>query len=163
GAAGQPAGPLVDRSGRAQRRPKPLRRRLGAAGAGARVGRGEPRAHGADERSGPAAPGSTPPQFRLPPDLRKASLLMDDGAAPADEAQRLERRYAELKVVPVPLSREEVQGYYEDFCNGVLWPLLHYLIGQLPLEFRGFDLYEAINRRFADAVVAAYQPGDLIW
>ena len=33
-------------------------------------------------------------------------------------------------------------------------------IGQLPLEVEGYDLYEPINRRFADAVVAEYRPGD---
>jgi len=39
----------------------------------------------------------------------------------------------------------------------VLWPLFHYLIGQVPLEVQGLELYETVNRRFADAVVANYQ------
>ena len=45
----------------------------------------------------------------------------------------------------------------------MLWPLFHYLIGQLPLEVEGYELYEAINRRFAEAAVAAYRPGDMVW
>src|SRR5688572_20767330 len=52
--------------------------------------------------------------------------------APEEEAS-LEGRYAELAVVPVPLSAEEVERYYEQFCNGIIWPALHYLVGQLPL------------------------------
>jgi trehalose 6-phosphate synthase/phosphatase len=79
------------------------------------------------------------------------------------ERDSLAEQYEQHKVVAVDLSAEEVQRYYEDFCNGVLWPLFHYLIGQLPFEVEGFELYEAVNRRFADAVVARYQPGDLIW
>lgn len=84
-------------------------------------------------------------------------------ALSAEEELALTTRFAELCVVPVALSLDEVERYYEAFCNGVLWPLFHYLINLLPLEVHGFPLYEAINRRFAEAVVAAYQPGDRIW
>ena len=79
------------------------------------------------------------------------------------EQEKLAFQYSELRVVPVALSAEEVERYYEEFCNGVLWPLFHYLIGQLPPDVHGFELYETVNRRFADAVVAQYQPGDVIW
>ena len=79
------------------------------------------------------------------------------------ESANLARQYRELNVVPVELDADDVERYYERFCNGVLWPLFHYLIGQLPLEVEDFELYETINRRFADAVVAAYRPGDAIW
>jgi trehalose 6-phosphate synthase/phosphatase len=81
---------------------------------------------------------------------------------PQEEAT-LSARYAELSVVPVPLSEDEVERYYEQFCNGILWPALHYLISDLPLQIKGYDLYEAVNRRFADAVVAHYRSGDIIW
>jgi trehalose 6-phosphate synthase/phosphatase len=75
----------------------------------------------------------------------------------------LEARYAELGVVPVTLSKAEVERYYETTCNGVLWPLLHGFPAQLPLEVPDFTLYETVNQRFADAAVALWQPGDLIW
>jgi trehalose 6-phosphate synthase/phosphatase len=81
----------------------------------------------------------------------------------AAESAFLARTYRDRQVRAVDLTADEVDRYYERFCNGVLWPLFHYLIGQLPLDVEGFDLYEAINRRFADAVVAEHRPGDLIW
>jgi trehalose 6-phosphate synthase/phosphatase len=84
-------------------------------------------------------------------------------ALDAAEQSALDRQFEELRVVSVPLSHDEVERYYEEFCNGVLWPLFHYLIGQLPPDVHGFELYESINRRFADAVVAQYRPGDVIW
>ena len=80
-----------------------------------------------------------------------------------EERERLRKAYADHQVRAVDLTADEVERYYERFCNGVLWPLFHYLIGQLPLEVEGFDLYESVNRRFADAVVAEYRPGDRIW
>jgi trehalose 6-phosphate synthase/phosphatase len=86
----------------------------------------------------------------------------DDELSDEDRA-RLGARFDELRVVPVALSASEVERYYEGFCNGILWPLFHYLPGTLPLEFQGYDLYEAVNRRFADAVCERYQPGDVIW
>jgi trehalose 6-phosphate synthase/phosphatase len=79
------------------------------------------------------------------------------------DAALLAKEYEARHVRPVALTTDEVDRYYERFCNGVLWPLFHYLIGQLPLEVEGFDLYEAINRRFADAIVAEHRPGDMIW
>jgi trehalose 6-phosphate synthase/phosphatase len=75
----------------------------------------------------------------------------------------LASRFEELRVVPVALSADEVERYYEGFCNGILWPLFHYLLGTMPLEFGGFDLYESVNQRFADAVCERYRPGDVIW
>jgi trehalose 6-phosphate synthase len=50
------------------------------------------------------------------------------------------------------LSSEEEQGYYYGFANEGLWPLCH--IAHMRPLFRGGDFrhYEAVNRRFAEAV-----------
>jgi len=73
------------------------------------------------------------------------------------------RELAKLRTVPVLLTAEEVRSYYEDFSNGVLWPLFHYLLDHVPLDSVGWDAYMRVNARFADAVVANYAPGDTIW
>ena len=51
------------------------------------------------------------------------------------------------------LSKEEEQGYYYGFANEGLWPLCH--IAHVRPVFRSSDWeqYEAVNQRFADAVV----------
>jgi trehalose 6-phosphate synthase/phosphatase len=61
------------------------------------------------------------------------------------------------------LSQAEVTRFYESVSNGVIWPLFHYLIDQIPLHVEHWQVYEAVNARFADAVVAHYRPGDRIW
>jgi trehalose 6-phosphate synthase/phosphatase len=68
-----------------------------------------------------------------------------------------------MRLVPVPLSGDQVTRYYEGFSNGVLWPLFHYLIEQIPLQVSDWDAYVEANERFADVVAASYRPGDLIW
>lgn len=67
------------------------------------------------------------------------------------------------RLVPIHLSPSEVQRYYEGFSNSVLWPLLHSMPTRMPLECRDWEAYVAANERFADAVVAQWRPGDLVW
>jgi trehalose 6-phosphate synthase len=60
------------------------------------------------------------------------------------------------------LSPEEEKGYYYGFANEGLWPLCH--IAHTRPNFRAADFkhYEAVNRRFADAVVAEADSDDPI-
>jgi trehalose 6-phosphate synthase/phosphatase len=66
-------------------------------------------------------------------------------------------------VAPVALSDEEVEQYYEGYCNGALWPLFHSFPSQLPLETAGFARYREVNQRFAEETARHYRPGDLVW
>ncbi len=87
----------------------------------------------------------------------------DLGPLEADVRDRLLDQLRERGLVPVLLDSEEVKRFYEGFSNAVLWPIFHYQPYALPLEVRDFDAYEAVNERFADAVAAEWQPGDLVW
>jgi trehalose 6-phosphate synthase/phosphatase len=80
-----------------------------------------------------------------------------------DQRKTLQGRLAALNAIPIELSAAEVQRYYDGFSNGVLWPLLHYQLDKLPLTSEGWETYERVNRRFANAIVDEYRPGDLIW
>jgi trehalose 6-phosphate synthase/phosphatase len=75
----------------------------------------------------------------------------------------LDQQLAAMRLVAVPLSADQVTRYYEGFSNGVLWPLFHYLLEQVPLHVRDWEPYAEVNQRFADVVAQHYQPGDLIW
>jgi trehalose 6-phosphate synthase/phosphatase len=72
-------------------------------------------------------------------------------------------RLSRLRTVPLELTQQDTELYYEGFSNGVLWPLLHYQLDRLPLEPVGWETYQQVNRAFADQVVASYKPGDFIW
>jgi trehalose 6-phosphate synthase/phosphatase len=75
----------------------------------------------------------------------------------------LDRQLAGLRAVPVCLTEREVVFFYEQISNAVLWPICHDRIDRLPLHVEGWDVYEAVNAKFADAVAEHYQPGDVIW
>ena len=80
--------------------------------------------------------------------------------APGSE---IARQLEERRLAPVELTAEEVAVYYGRISNAVLWPLCHDRLDQLPLRVTGWDVYERVNARFADAVAAVHQPGDLVW
>jgi trehalose 6-phosphate synthase/phosphatase len=82
-----------------------------------------------------------------------------------DAAGRAEvdRQLAELRTVPLALDPREVSTFYEHIANGVLWPICHDRVDQLPLSIDGWDVYESANARYADAVAAHYRPGDVVW
>ena len=83
--------------------------------------------------------------------------LSDDGA------RQLAGDFAAQRIVPVHITKRELAVYYEHVSNGVLWPICHDRIDMLPLRVKGWDVYERINARFADAVAAAWRPGDVVW
>ena len=82
--------------------------------------------------------------------------------SPTSQAE-LEAKLAPMRLVAVPLPKDLVTRYYEGYSNGVLWPLFHYLLEQIPLQVSNWDSYVEANERFADVVAAHYQPGDLLW
>ena len=74
-----------------------------------------------------------------------------------------EFNHSDMHLVPVPLSAEDVELYYEGFSNSTLWPLYHDVI--VPPEFHRtwWDRYEEINRRFAEATAKTAAPGATVW
>lgn len=64
---------------------------------------------------------------------------------------------------PVPLPPAAFGDYYERIANGVLWPAFHDQLEHLPHVVDGWEQYEAVNERFADAVTSCYRAGDVIW
>ncbi len=70
---------------------------------------------------------------------------------------------AEHAACPVFLDEDEVTGFYDGFCNGTLWPLLHYFPSLVRLEERDWAAYVRVNERFRDAVLEILEPGDTVW
>ncbi|WP_027893955.1 alpha,alpha-trehalose-phosphate synthase (UDP-forming) [Calidithermus chliarophilus] len=73
---------------------------------------------------------------------------------PGEGRYRLER---------LPLRESELQDYYYGFSNRALWPMSHYFLNRVRYLGRYWKAYQRVNRRFAEAVLQAYRPGDLVW
>lgn len=68
-----------------------------------------------------------------------------------------------IRIVPVPLSPEDLENYYEGFSNDTLWPLYHDVIAQPGYHRVWWDSYVAVNQRFADATAAVAAEGAIVW
>src|SRR3954466_11868329 len=69
----------------------------------------------------------------------------DSGA----HAQEIHAQLAAMHARTVSLSPREIDVFYEQISNGVLWPICHDRIDQLPLRIDGWETYEAVNQRYA--------------
>ena len=66
-------------------------------------------------------------------------------------------------IVPVPLSSEEYEEYYEGFSNATLWPLYHDTVAFPEFHREWWDSYRAVNRRFANATAEVASEGATVW
>ena len=63
----------------------------------------------------------------------------------------------------VDLTQEEHDRYYNNFSNGVLWPLLHTMPELMHFDRRDARSYRAVNTRLAGVLQTLLQPNDMIW
>ena len=68
-----------------------------------------------------------------------------------------------ISIIPVPLSEDEIQEYYEGFSNDTLWPLYHDVIAPPTYHREWWDAYVRVNRRFAEAAARAADEGATVW
>lgn len=81
----------------------------------------------------------------------------------ADRAT-IDAQLSDMRTMPVHLTPSEVAHYYDGFSNGVLWPLLHYLLDKVRLDAeRDWAVYQQVNQRFAERIAEHWRPGDMVW
>ncbi|WP_369140126.1 alpha,alpha-trehalose-phosphate synthase (UDP-forming) [Modestobacter versicolor] len=68
-----------------------------------------------------------------------------------------------MHLVPVPLSEEEVDRYYEGFSNASLWPLYHDVVEKPEYHRTWWDAYVQVNKRFADRAAEVAAEGAIVW
>jgi trehalose 6-phosphate synthase len=66
-------------------------------------------------------------------------------------------------LVPITLSAEEVELYYEGFSNDTIWPLYHDVIAAPRYRREWWNAYVAVNRRFAEAAAEVAAEGGTVW
>ncbi len=63
----------------------------------------------------------------------------------------------------VALDAREVHDFYHGCANEIIWPLFHDLQSLCNFEPAYWRAYKEVNRKFAEAVLAASGSGDFIW
>ena len=69
----------------------------------------------------------------------------------------------QISYVTVDLTQDEVDLYYNGFCNGALWPLVHYVLSRLKYDRRHWEAYLRVNAFLADVLLPWIQEGDVVW
>ncbi len=75
----------------------------------------------------------------------------------------IEKKLAALNLYPVYLTNEEINQYYEGFSNEIIWPVFHYMSTYARYENSYWEYYLAVNKKFCEAFLKIYQPGDVVW
>jgi trehalose 6-phosphate synthase len=68
-----------------------------------------------------------------------------------------------MSLIPVSLSEDEVEEFYEGFSNGTLWPLYHDVVAKPEFHREWWDAYMRVNRRFAEKAAEVAAEGALVW
>ena len=68
-----------------------------------------------------------------------------------------------IRLIPIPLSEQEVAHYYEGFANDTIWPLYHDVIAPPQYHREWWDAYVTVNRRFAEAAAGAVAHNGTVW
>lgn len=68
-----------------------------------------------------------------------------------------------IHIIPVDLSADEVEDYYEGFSNDTLWPLYHDVIAPPSYHRVWWDTYVEVNQRFADRAASVASDGAIVW
>ena len=61
------------------------------------------------------------------------------------------------------LSAADHAGYYAEFANRALWPLLHSRVDMMAATEDAYGTYRRVNRLFAERVAPMIGPGDIVW
>ncbi len=63
----------------------------------------------------------------------------------------------------IRLSEEQVNGYYYGLANSALWPLCHYFLSRVHYDNAQWQMYQQVNRQFAQVTLEEARPDDIIW
>jgi len=92
---------------------------------------------------------------------RRDGAWLGWSGAPDEELEPFDQQGMHL--IPIPLTAQEVELYYEGFSNATLWPLYHDVVAPPVYERRMWESYQEVNRRFAEAAAAAAEHGAIVW
>jgi len=68
-----------------------------------------------------------------------------------------------IRFATVELKTSDFDRYYNGFCNGTLWPLLHYATGRFRYDNDDYEAYQAVNAGFTRQLEKILRPDDVVW
>jgi trehalose 6-phosphate synthase/phosphatase len=79
------------------------------------------------------------------------------------EAGQIRDMAKSKQLLPVFLSEDEIQKYYEGFCNRTIWPNFHRFNEFVEVENSWWETYVKVNEKFCDAITSVVTGDSKIW
>lgn len=73
------------------------------------------------------------------------------------------RALSEFNAYPVFLSEEDMENFYQGFCNKTIWPLFHYFPSYATYNEAHWIHYKKVNEIFCDVLMEIVKPDDVLW
>jgi trehalose 6-phosphate synthase/phosphatase len=70
---------------------------------------------------------------------------------------------SEYSCWPVFLSEQDVENFYQGFCNETIWPLFHYFPNYARYDEVYWEQYRKVNEAFNVTLQEALSPDDTVW
>lgn len=70
-----------------------------------------------------------------------------------EEEELIREELKKHNLIPIFLTQSDIEGFYEGFSNGTLWPLCHYRPSYMDLQREYWLSYRTVNEKFADAAL----------
>lgn len=83
---------------------------------------------------------------------------------PEDETGRISEKLAsEYNCIPVDLTENDINQYYNGFSNNTLWPLFHYFPVYTSYSEETWQAYKEVNEKFCEEILKKASGDDMIW
>lgn len=81
----------------------------------------------------------------------------------AEDNKKIKELLKKEHYLPLDLSDELIENYYDGFSNTTIWPLFHYFTEYSEINETYWKAYREVNELFADAIIKNAKHGDLVW
>ncbi|HEX6148304.1 alpha,alpha-trehalose-phosphate synthase (UDP-forming) [Nocardioides sp.] len=68
-----------------------------------------------------------------------------------------------LSLVPISLTAQDVEEFYEGMSNATLWPIYHDVVAKPEFHREWWDSYVDVNRRFTERAAEVAEQGATVW
>ena len=70
---------------------------------------------------------------------------------------------SEFSCCPVFLSEQDLENFYQGFCNETIWPLFHYFPTYARYDEAYWEQYRKVNESFSVTLLDAIRPDNTVW
>lgn len=82
---------------------------------------------------------------------------------PEETSDKIDKLLNKERCLSVPLSAQEIEDFYEGFCNNSIWPLFHYFPQYVDFDPELWEAYVEVNQKFSDKALEIVEDEDYLW